>query len=799
MADNPARQIAFKHFDPADERRREALLALGNGRLCWRASAPEAAAAPQAERDAHYAGLYRAGWYDEAPHQVNGRTVGMAALVRLPDPFGLSISVDGGQQWFYPHPATLLDYRQCLDLEDGRLLRELRLVLGGHSLRLCEERFLSMSNPHLAVLRWTLDVPSEIAALRVRSVLDGEVENRLVLRNRAYEGRRLRQVAIEQDNQGGATLSASLHDPKRYMAMAVDTRIDGQHGDWTSRLVGARLLQETDCWPDSHGRLIVEKRVIVQHERELPADPAAARRQVAQLLPDTPFASLIDQHRRTWRRLWAYLPLRLSAPDFERPLRLHAFHLLQTLAPNSRGQDLGFPPRGWQEGYYGQVFWDEIFAFGLLATHLPALARELLGYRYRRLDVARERARRAGLRGAMFPWRSARSGEEETPPFQCNPLSGRWMPDHTHLQRHIGATVAFDAWQLYLATGDEALLAGQVGELIVEVARFWASVANYDEARGRHVIRGVIGPDEYHNVYPQAERPGLDNNAYTNLMALWTLQQALEVFEELPPARAAALCARLGVAPAEMQHWERISRTLYLPILEDGVLSQFEGFERLQAVPADWLHDEQPRLDWWLEARGDSCDRYQISKQADVLMLLYLFPPTHLHSLLERLGYRLDEQALRRTLDYHLARISHESSLSRVVCAGALAQFDPAASWEYFQQSLQVDLEAPSRSGTLEGVHLGAMAGSLDVLQRHYLGLWLARDGLHVLPKAPAALGDVDWQLRYRGARLQVCLAGETLRIAADVANISHCLIRHSGGRAWLRPGETLELFCPRA
>lgn len=229
------------------------------------------------------------------------------------------------------------------------------------------------------------------------------------------------------------------------------------------------------------------------------------------------------------------------------------------------------------------------------------------------------------------------------------------------------------------------------------------------------------------------------------------------------------------------------------------MLSQFEGFEHLQPAPEGWLRDEQPRLDWWLEARGDSCDRYQVSKQADVLMLLHLFPPAHLHSLLERLGYRLDEAALKRTLDYHLAHISHESSLSQVVCAGALAQFDPAASWEYFQQSLQVDLDAPSRSGTIEGVHLGAMAGSLDVLQRHYLGLWLALDGLHVLPKAPAALGDVDWQLRYRGARLQVRLQGETLRIAADIGNLSHCLIRHNGGRAWLRPGETLELFCPRA
>jgi trehalose/maltose hydrolase-like predicted phosphorylase len=312
------------------------------------------------------------------------------------------------------------------------------------------------------------------------------------------------------------------------------------------------------------------------------------------------------------------------------------------------------------------------------------------------------------------------------------------------------------------------------------------------------VIRRVIGPDEYHNAYRDAARPGLDNNAYTNLMAAWTLRQAVELFEALPPTRAETLRARLDIAPTETQSWDRISRALYLPFSGDGVLSQFEGFEHLQPMPADWLHGEKPRLDWWLEARGDSCDRYQVSKQADVLMLFYLFPPAQLQNLLERLGYRLDETALRRTLDYHLTHISHESSLSRVVCAGALAPFDADASWEYFQKSLEVDLAAPPRGGTLEGVHLGAMAGSLDVLQRHYLGLWPALDGLHLQPKPPAALGDVDWHLHYRGAKLQVRLHGATLSITADVGNPTHCLIRHDGGRAWLRPGETLELFCPR-
>nr|WP_272889256.1 hypothetical protein [Stutzerimonas stutzeri] len=222
---------------------------------------------------------------------------------------------------------------------------------------------------------------------------------------------------------------------------------------------------------------------------------------------------------------------------------------------------------------------------------MPELARSRLDYRYARLDKARERARRAvGCRGAMFPWRSARPGEEETPPWQCNPMSGRWMADHTRLQRYIGSAVAYDAWQLYLAAADKALLAGPVGELVIEVACFWASLAQFDASRQRYLICGVIGPDEYHNSYPDAAEPGLNNNAYTNLMG---------------PVRSTS----------------------------------------------------------------------------------HLLPRQTLQQLLECLGYRHDTACTRHTIAYHLARITHESSLSKVVCAGALAGIDSKASWTYYQQA----------------------------------------------------------------------------------------------------------------
>ncbi len=785
--------ISFNQYDRQDELRRAALLALGNGLLSWRASAPEAAALlPEHDwQQAHYAGLYRSGWYDEAPREVNGLTTRMAALANLPDPFGLSFSLDG-QAWFTLDDALPKHYLQQLDLRSGTLQRQFEAIFQKQSFTLEETRFVSMARAHVAVLRWQLHLPPSLSRLHLRATLDGSVGNTLIERERFYEGQRLQQVQLEHLPEGRAAASAHLHDVDRRVAVGAHTLIVGHSPDWACREEKGRAIQECVLTLDGEHTLVIEKRASVLVDDELPAaDNAAARKHAVAALPDEDYQLLLEAHRQAWDTIWARMPMQVASKDHELPLRLHAFHLLQTVSPNSIGHDLGCPPRCWQEGYFGQIFWDELFAFPFLSTRFPELAMELLDYRHKRLDTARERARRCGYRGAMYPWRSARSGEDETPPFQLFPLTDHWIPDHTYLQRHIGAAIAYDVWTLYLATGDHALLRGIGGEMVLEIARFWGSIVEQDHDKQRWVIRGVIGPDEYHNAYPDAAQPGLDNNAYTNLMAAWTLTCALDLLSELGPD-AAELRARLELEDEELAHWDRVSRELYLPFLPCGALGQFEGFDHLARAPQEWLTEERERLDWMLEARGDSAERYQLTKQADVIMLLYLFSPPVLHDLLERLGYPMDKQSMKRTLDYHLSRITHESSLSKVVCAGALCYHDLDLAWHYFCETLRVDMSDSPDKGTLDGVHLGAMSGSLDVLQRHFLGIQPERHALRVMPRAPAALGRVESKFLYRGQALCVTLADGELILLADSMNQAGVRVHHPAGLTELRPGEKL-------
>ena len=343
--------------------------------------------------------------------------------------------------------------------------------------------------------------------------------------------------------------------------------------------------------------------------------------------------------------------------------------------------------------------------------------------------------------------------------------------------------------------------------MLIEIARFWASSVETGEG-GRLEIRGVIGPDEYHDAYPGAARPGLDNNAYTNVMAAWTLRCAAGLREVLAAPDWQRLVRQTALQPDEPAAWDDVGRRLKLPLLAGDVIAQFDGFDRLLPVDSGMLAQRDPaqRADWWLLAHGDDPNRYQVTKQADVLMLFHLLGRRGVQALVEHLGYRLAAGWYERTVRHYLARITQESSLSRIVCAGALAPIDAELSWHYYRQSLHTDLGPGGSASSHEGLHLGAMAGTWDVLQRHYLGLWIERDQLRLDPHPPAALDDVQIGVCVRGHRLRLHLADRWLRVSHEGEAPSDGMprrdadaavrLQHRGEPLRLRAGQSVALPC---
>jgi trehalose 6-phosphate phosphatase len=397
----------------------------------------------------------------------------------------------------------------------------------------------------------------------------------------------------------------------------------------------------------------------------------------------------------------------------------------------------------------------------------------------------------------MYPWQSGSDGREETQRLHLNPKSGRWLPDKSHRQRHVNIAVAYNVWQYYQVTGDLAFLEAYGAEMLVEIARFWASIASYDHDLDRYEIRGVMGPDEYHDGYPDRDEPGLDNNAYTNVMAAWVLCRALETLELLPDHRRTELAERLGLRREELDRWEEVSRKLHVPFHDGDIISQFEGYGDLQELDWEGLarrHGNIRRLDRILEVEGDSPNRYKASKQADVLMLFYLLSADELRGLLERLGYRLEPAAIPRNVDYYLKRTSHGSTLSGVVNAWVLARSDRQRSWRYFTEALASDVHDVQGGTTAEGIHLGAMAGTVDLAQRCYSGLETREGVLWLSPCLPEELDGLDFDVRYRGHwGINLRLTPQRLVVRVADSDAAPIMVGVNGEVVELAPGSMRE------
>lgn len=790
--------LAYRGFDPATEGTREALLTLGNGYLATRGAMTHVTA-----DGVHYPGTYVAGVFNRLTSRVDGNDREDESIVNLPNWVPLTFRAGDGD-WLAAGTCALRAYRVALDLRAGILRRDMTVVdKEGRRTRLGERRLVSMDAPHVAAIEWRLTPENWSGPVTVRSAIDARVDNSNVTAHRALAGRHLAVVDAGHRGPVACMVTTTTTTKVRVAIAARTTARDGRRVG-TSRPVDADGMvgHELDFVATEGADIVIDKVAAVATSRDHAiAEPALAAVETATAAGG--FDDLCVAHRRRWGELWKQFHLELDhGDDEERAVRVHALHLLQTLSPHTIDLDAGVPARGLHgEGYRGHVFWDELFVFPVLDLRLPELTRSLLLYRWRRLPAARRLAGDEGMPGARFPWQSGSDGREETPRALFNPRSGRWMPDHSRRQCHVNVAVAYNVWQHWQVTADLGYLARHGAELLIESARYLAARAISDAGDDRYDLRAVMGPDEFHDGYPDQPGEGIDNNAYLNVMTAWALARAREAYDLLGPL-GHGLADRLRVDDRELERWDRVSRRLRVPFLGNGLLAQFDGYGDLDEL--DWTgyrerYGSVGRLDLILEAEDDTTNRYQASKQADVLMLFYLLDAGELTAVLDRLGYEFDPATIPTTVDHYLARTSHGSTLSRVVHAWVLARTDRAHSWELLREALRADLSDTQGGTTREGIHLGAMAGSLDIFQRCYTGLDARGDVLWFNPVLPDELGSLDLRLRYRDQLIEVHVDHDELALVAapgPAAPVS-VAVAHVDGRHELHAAETVHFALP--
>jgi trehalose/maltose hydrolase-like predicted phosphorylase len=787
--------LVYDGYDPSEEGLREALCTTGNGVIATRGAAPECAA-----DDTHYPATYRIGLYDRQETTIEGTTVPNESLVNLPNWLDFRFRIED-DAWFSPDGADLLDYEQRFDMREGVLSRHLRFRSGDRITSVTQRRFISMADSHVGALETTFKAENWSGRLEVRSGIDGAVENSGVERYQRLESRHLDVLRTEALDDGESVfLLARTRQSRIRIAEAVRTcaHRDGEKLEVDRELIeNDRRIAHAMAVDLEEGTALSFEKVLALYtsmDTAISESGLEARRH----LGATPrFSELLGPHLLAWSQLWRRAEIRIGTDEHtDRAINLYLGHTLQTVSENTVGHDVGVPARGIHgEAYRGHVFWDELFVFPVLDFRFPELTRSLLKYRYNRLRAARRAAEEAGYQGAMFPWQSGSSGREESQTLHLNPRSGNWVPDNTHLQRHINVAIPYSIWKHYQTTDDLEFLAFYGAEMILECARFWASLAEYDRARDRYAIRGVLGPDEFHTRYPGADGPGLDNNAYTNVMVVWVLRRALELVDVLPGRRRELLWEKLGIQRVELQQWEDITRKMYVPFHDHGgepVISQFQGYEALEEL--DWeryreTYDDIQRLDRILEAEDDDINRYKASKQADVLMLFFLLSADELRSIFHRLRYPFDGETIRRNTDYYMARTSHGSTLSGVVHAWVLARTDQDRAWEFFRRALESDLSDIQGGTTPEGIHLGAMTGTVDLLQRCYTGMEARGDMLRFDPLLPEDLGELHFTIQYRNNWLDIDLCPGHLTIHTQPSSASPVEVNVRGERQTISPG----------
>lgn len=781
----------------------EAITVLGNGYFATRGAYEESVI-----DEINYPGTYIAGGFNRLPSDVSGKHIEHESMVNCANWLPISFKIEDSD-WFSIDKNDLIFYRLCLDLKQGLLIRRLQFRDSSQRESQLEiTRLVHMRYQHMAAISWKFTPMNWSGILKVSSALDGNISNLGVNRYQSLNSSHLDVIDSKFIDEDIMTMTTRTNQSHIIHAFAARTKVKGSKVQLISKhndIQPKRIEQSFEFLCEEQGEVHLEKLVSIYDSKSF-AISEPCEQAVKDVNRSKDFETLAISHKDAWRDIWEKADLKIDskAIDDQLILRLHIFHLLQTASLNTIDLDAGIPARGLHgEAYRGHIFWDEIFIFPFLNLRFPELTRAFLMYRYRRLDEARYAAQNEGFEGAMFPWQSGSDGREESQTIHLNPLSGHWLEDKTHRQRHVNAAIAYNIWQYTETTGDFEFLSYYGAEVFLEIAKFFASIATFNPQKKRYDICGVVGPDEYHTGIGNKasdsckgnSQSGLINNSYTNVMASWVLKTAMKVLKLLSDQRKQELFHRCSIGEEDLHRWRVISRKLYLPIRPDGIVQQFEGWEDLKEI--DWNRIESEnldpsRIDRILEANDDDVNDYKITKQADLLMLFFLFSETELKEQLNHLRYVMPENFIPKNIDYYNKRTSHGSSLSRVVFAWVLARINRKQSWSIFQTALNYDLYDSPSSTTSEGIHLGAMAGTIDIIQRCYTGLKVKEQCLYLDPRLPEDLTKLVMHIKLKGSWLSITITSSEIILTSELGARESSFVIYEGENYEITPAKTI-------
>jgi hypothetical glycosyl hydrolase len=708
------KQVIYdNNFDLHSLNKFSSVMALGNGYLGVRAAHEE-------DYTGQIRGMYVAGVYNKATANET------SDLVNLPDIAGMLIEIDGKN--FSMLEGEVLSYERGLSFETGELRREfIWKNKTGTRFKFVFQRFAAKDNLHLLASKVTVTSLDKPARIKIITGINAQQTNfgrqHLIEESVRVFNEEILQ-GIYQTTETGITISiaASIHAPA-----ASRISFSAKNRQLNASIDGDLVKDEP---------FVFEKigTVYTSLESTNPDRDSLENLKSNSLLG---FDALLKKSASKWQEFWQAKRIEITSTDeFDQTAMDFALYHMEIMTP-AHDERFSVGAKGLTgEGYKGHVFWDtEIFIAPFHLFTEPETAKKLLRYRYLHLQQAKEKAAQNGYEGALFPWESALSGKEETPEFAAiNIRTGtRQKVASAISEHHIVADIAFAVVQYFQNTLDEEFMRNEGLALLKETAQFWMS--RTVEEGDKLSIKDVIGPDEY--------TEHIDNNAYTNYMAYYNVEQALYFMDQFQDT--------------DEQLFNRgkdFLNTLYLPKPnKDKIIPQDDTFlskPEIDLTPYKQTQGSQAIL---LDYSRAEVNEMQILKQADTVMLLYLFPDL------------FPKEVVAKNLHYYEEHTIHDSSLSKAIHAIVAARCeDEEAAYRFFKEACLIDL-GPNPHSSDEGIHAASLGAIWLTAMFGFANMSQSTGRLTFNPKLPENWSELVFPLTYQGRKLKVKLTHEHFEI----------------------------------
>lgn len=719
--------ISQEGFDVRYLGKTESVMSLGNGYIGSRAAEEESYIGQS--RDTFVSGTFN--YFD-----VNEVT----ELPNVPDVWGMDFQING--QPFSLLTGKIETYKKTLNLKSGLLTREVRWSKDDVSLKMTFKRFISKKRRHIMAAQVHIENLGSPVSISIKTGINGQVSN---------EGSQ-HFTEGEKGLIDGKILQMCPQTTHRKLDFVISVCHELKKVQATSRPeIGRRSFSMNFGFKLAENEQVtLEKRasVYTSIDNDINDSSIQNMRHVAvselQDLESQSFEELLAESTQAWAEIWQKHPIKIKSEDprDQLAIRFAKYHLHSMVPAHDERMNIGAKGLSGQ-GYKGHTFWDtEVFMLPYFTFTHPEIAEKLLTYRYLGLAGAHKKAIDNGYEGAQYPWEAAWPTDGEVTPVwgAADIVTGKAMKILSgFIEQHITSDVAFGVKQYLDVTGNQAFANEKAYEILVDTAKFWASRLEFDTSSAQYVITNVMGPDEY--------KEEINNNAYTNYTAHWNISYVIDLIEHLKakkPEVYARLDEKFNLEALQADLKAKVDK-IFLPQPTNAGI-----------IPQDDSYLSKPELDLTKYKSADGVDGlfhdynlhqvngFQVTKQADVLLLMLLFEG-------------LFEKELKlKNFDYYEPKTTHDSSLSlstHAILSADLGKLNQ--SYDFFKQAMNIDMGEYMKSSD-PGIHAASLGGIWQMVVFGYGGVRMIEGKLRIEPNLPQAWSHLSYGFDYQGQAISV-------------------------------------------